>query len=83
MQGCDDKLDELDKLRARHGFERSQCAFVGNDINDRECLEAVRLPIVVADAHEDVLHLARYRTRAPGGRGAVRDVCDLFARHYR
>jgi 3-deoxy-D-manno-octulosonate 8-phosphate phosphatase KdsC-like HAD superfamily phosphatase len=37
----------------------------------------VRLPIVVADAHPDVLHAAVYQTRRPGGHGAVREVCDL------
>jgi 3-deoxy-D-manno-octulosonate 8-phosphate phosphatase (KDO 8-P phosphatase) len=78
--GCNDKLAALDELRARYGLERSQIAFVGNDVNDRVCLEAVRLPIVVSDAHEDVLGLARYRTRAEGGRGAVREVCDLIER---
>jgi 3-deoxy-D-manno-octulosonate 8-phosphate phosphatase (KDO 8-P phosphatase) len=80
VQGTDRKIDELDKLRVRHGLERAQLAFVGNDVNDRECLGAVGLPIVVQDAHEDVLALAKYRTRLPGGRGAVREVCDLFVR---
>jgi 3-deoxy-D-manno-octulosonate 8-phosphate phosphatase (KDO 8-P phosphatase) len=79
-QGCDDKLAALDELRARLGLERAQVAFVGNDVNDRACLEAVGLPIVVNDAHEDVIGLARYRTQALGGRGAVREVCDLVAR---
>ena len=78
-QGCEDKLVALDELRARHGLERHQLAFVGNDINDKTCLEAVGLPIVVGDAHESVLSLARYRTKAMGGRGAVREVCDLIA----
>ena len=82
IQGCNDKLAALDELGLRHGVARSQTAFVGNDINDRACLEAVRLPIVVQDAHEDVIPLARYRTTAPGGRGAVREVCDLFVRHH-
>jgi 3-deoxy-D-manno-octulosonate 8-phosphate phosphatase (KDO 8-P phosphatase) len=81
VQGCDDKLAALDELGRRHGVARSETAFVGNDINDRACLEAVRLPIVVNDAHDDVVPLARYRTKALGGRGAVREVCDLFVRY--
>jgi 3-deoxy-D-manno-octulosonate 8-phosphate phosphatase (KDO 8-P phosphatase) len=55
-----------------------ETAFVGNDINDLACLEAVGLPIVVADAHEDVIPHAMYRTKTPGGHGAVREVCDLI-----
>jgi 3-deoxy-D-manno-octulosonate 8-phosphate phosphatase (KDO 8-P phosphatase) len=79
MQGIEHKLDEVDALRARHGLERGQIAFVGNDTNDAECLRAVALPIVVADAHDAVRGLAQYVTRAVGGRGAVREVCDLIA----
>ena len=82
IQSCEDKLAALDELGRRHHVSREQMAFVGNDVNDRACLEAVRLPIVVADAHEDVIALARYRTKLVGGRGAVREICDLFWRHH-
>ena len=54
-------------------------AFVGNDINDLACLTCVGLPIVVKDAHPDVIPVARYQTQNPGGHGAVREVCDLIA----
>lgn len=80
VQGCPDKLAELHELCRRYSLQPTDLAYVGNDVNDRTCLEAVRLPIVVADAHEDVLSLAKYRTRAPGGLGAVREVCDLITR---
>jgi 3-deoxy-D-manno-octulosonate 8-phosphate phosphatase (KDO 8-P phosphatase) len=78
VQGCADKSAALKGLAAELGFSLAQVAFVGNDINDLECLQAAGLPIVVRDAHPDVLSVAAYRTNAPGGRGAVREVCDLF-----
>lgn len=78
--GCNDKLSAIDSICQQRSLTRDQLAFMGNDINDRDCLRVVGLPIVVADAHEDVIPLARLRTRALGGRGAVREVCDLFAR---
>ena len=53
-------------------------AYVGNDIRDIPCLRQVGLPIVVCDAHPDVLPYARYRTTRSGGDGAVREICDLF-----
>jgi hypothetical protein len=56
-----------------------ETAYVGNDINDAQCLAAVGLPVIVADAHPAVQHLAAYRTTWPGGHGAVREVCDLIA----
>jgi YrbI family 3-deoxy-D-manno-octulosonate 8-phosphate phosphatase len=55
-----------------------EVAFVGNDINDQQCLNYVGLPIIVNDAHQDVVAIALYQTRNSGGHGAVREVCDLF-----
>jgi len=81
IQGCEDKLGALKKVLADHKLTLAQAAFVGNDINDADCLKSVALPIVVHDAHEEVMPLARYRTLLPGGRGAVREVCDLFHHH--
>ena len=80
VQGVEDKRAALDQLAHEKGLELSQVAFVGNDINDLPCLEAVHLAIVVQDAHPDVIPFAHYQTRTPGGHGAVREVCDLFAR---
>ena len=78
FQNCDDKRKTLDKLIHEMGISLEEVAFVGNDINDRPCLTCVGLPIVVQDAHPDVIPLAAYRTRNRGGHGAVREVCDLF-----
>ena len=80
VQDCRDKRAELEKIAQELSISLEQVAFVGNDINDKPCLTCVGLPIVVQDAHPDVLPLARYRTRRAGGRGAVREICDFFAR---
>ena len=78
IQGCEDKGAALDELLAELGFTDRQLAFVGNDINDLPCLTRAGVPIIVQDAHPDVHAYALYRTAAPGGHGAVREVCDLF-----
>ena len=78
MQDCSDKRKALEDIAKEKGVSLSEVAFVGNDINDLECLTKVGLPIVVNDAHQDVISIARYQTRNPGGYGAVREVCDLF-----
>lgn len=79
-QGAEEKLAALEARVAELGLSLAQAAFVGNDINDLPSLLAVGFPIVVHDCHPDVLPHARYRTSAAGGRGAVREVCDLFER---
>ena len=77
IQGCNDKRAALEGVAGKQGLALEQVAFVGNDINDLGCLQVVGLPIVVRDAHPDVIHTALYRTQALGGQGAVREVCDL------
>jgi YrbI family 3-deoxy-D-manno-octulosonate 8-phosphate phosphatase len=78
-QGLPDKYAALNLLLDELGLTLGETAFVGNDINDLACLTGVGLPIVVQDAHPDVIPHAAYQTVAPGGRGAVREVCDLLA----
>lgn len=74
--GVDDKLPTLIAWASQQGYLLSNLVYVGNDINDLECLEAVGFGIAVADAVPDVLAAADYVLGQPGGQGAVREVCD-------
>ena len=80
IQDCQDKRAVLENIAREKNITLSEVAFVGNDVNDLPCLECVALPIVVQDAHQDVVSTAHYQTKNPGGYGAVREVCDLFER---
>lgn len=80
VQGCANKIEALKLLIQEMGVSLQHVAFVGNDINDLSCLTSVGLPIVIRDAHFDVIPVARYQTQALGGHGAVREICDLFER---
>jgi 3-deoxy-D-manno-octulosonate 8-phosphate phosphatase (KDO 8-P phosphatase) len=81
-QGIENKRERLEALGAETGLPLKLFAYVGNDINDLLCFGGVGLPIAVRNAHPDVLECVRYRTDAAGGHGAVREVCDVFARAY-
>lgn len=78
VQGCDDKWPVLRALLEDRGIAPSEVAFVGNDVNDIECLLQVGLGICVADAYPAAKKAAKVVTTALGGHGAVREVCDLF-----
>jgi YrbI family 3-deoxy-D-manno-octulosonate 8-phosphate phosphatase len=78
LQDCQDKRTALESFATENGIALDEVAFVGNDINDLACLSHVGLPIVVNDAHQEVIPIARYQTKKPGGHGAVREVCDMF-----
>lgn len=78
VQGVEDKYEALCQIADETSVSLNHMAFVGNDINDLPALKKVLFPIIVADSHDDVIGHEIYRTQAPGGRGAVREICDLF-----
>ena len=76
IQDCPNKLERLKKLASDSRLSPSQIAYVGNDVNDLECMQWVGIPIAVADAVPEILGVACRVTQRNGGYGAVRDVCD-------
>jgi len=78
IQGCDNKLVALRGLAAEAGLAPGAIAYVGNDVNDLECLQWVGVPIAVNDAVPEVAAVAVWVTIATGGHGAVREVCDAI-----
>ena len=78
LQGIEDKLPAFDKWAAGHGLTIDQVAFVGNDINDLECLQGAGLGVVVADAYPVAADAADLVLTRDGGRGAVREIADLW-----
>ncbi len=83
IQGCDDKLKVLKRLVDTYQCTLNDVLYMGNDINDLDCVSAVGLPVVVADAHPDIIPLGEYTTNAAGGKGAVREICDLLVANYK
>jgi len=78
IQGVDNKSEALKKWLKKQNAGIQNTIFVGNDVNDKECLEEVGCSIVVQDAHRDVKKLADIILKKPGGRGAVRELTDLI-----
>ena len=76
--GRNDKRQVLDDLLAELDIPVTSVACVGDDVTDLEIMVPAGLGITVADAHPDVLRAADWVTAAAGGRGAVREVCDLL-----
>src|SRR5271157_734490 len=76
VQACDDKLSTLRRWIRERGLVPEQVAYVGNDVNDLDCLRVVGVPIAVADAVPQVREAARFLTSQRGGYGAVREVAD-------
>jgi len=77
-QGVADKGAALAALTGEHGIAADEAACVGDDTPDAPLLQRAGLAIGVADAHPALLVAAHWVTQAKGGRGAVREVCDLL-----
>ncbi len=77
-QGQRDKVLCYEELKAELGIEDEEVCFVGDDLVDVPLLKRVGLPVVVADGVKEAKEVAFYVTEAPGGQGAVREVCELI-----
>src|SRR5262249_41667149 len=78
-QGVADKPARLCNLLRERGIAPSNVIYVGNDINDLDCMRLSGCGVAVADAHPDVLREADLRLTCAGGHGAVRELCDRLA----
>jgi 3-deoxy-D-manno-octulosonate 8-phosphate phosphatase (KDO 8-P phosphatase) len=77
-QGIEDKGAALDALLRELGLADDALGCVGDDTPDVPMLKRAALAVAVADAHPAAQAVAHWITPSPGGRGAVRDVCDLL-----
>ncbi|MCU1267798.1 MAG: putative N-acylneuraminate cytidylyltransferase [Acidobacteria bacterium] len=77
-QGLANKGTALDSLVREKGLEIKNVVYVGNDVNDLDCLRLAGYAVAVADAHREVLAVADLVLQACGGKGAVRELCDLI-----
>jgi len=70
------KAEALEDLCADADIDPAEVAYIGDDLADLPVLRRVGYPMAVADAAAEVRDVARYVTRRPGGRGAVREAIE-------
>ncbi len=76
LQAIDDKRPALERLLGERGLSREGTLFVGNDVNDVECMRWAACGVAVADAHPSALAAADLVLERPGGYGAARELAD-------
>lgn len=77
-QGALRKIEPYLEILSEQGLTDSEVAYMGDDIVDLPILRRVGFSATVADAVPDVAPLVDYVTLRSGGRGAVREVCDMI-----
>jgi YrbI family 3-deoxy-D-manno-octulosonate 8-phosphate phosphatase len=83
QHGLADKRSALEQLARQKQIDLAHVVYVGNDVNDLGCMEAAGFAIAVADAHPQARERADFVLSAPGGSGAVRELCDLLLQRMR
>tara|TARA_B100001013_G_scaffold148493_1_gene88084 strand:+ start:1161 stop:1628 length:468 start_codon:yes stop_codon:yes gene_type:complete len=78
FQNVAQKDEVLEELCRESGIQPRHMAHVGDDLPDLALFQNVGLGIAVADARVEVQKSADFVTKAKGGEGAVREVCELI-----
>jgi len=77
-QGVKNKREPFDEILDRFQLSPQQVAYVGDDVVDLPILRRVGFAATVADACPDLFDLVDFVSSRPGGRGAVREICEML-----
>ncbi|MDY6848343.1 MAG: KdsC family phosphatase [Geoalkalibacter sp.] len=80
-QGAKNKIVPYREVLSQLGLDDSEVAYIGDDLVDLPILRRVGFAVAVGDAVGEIKPFVHYVTRADGGRGAVREVCDLILKN--
>lgn len=77
-QGIEDKREVLFMLLEKKGLSNEQICCMGDDLPDIPVFRHSGLSIAVANAVKEVQKEADFVTKNKGGKGAVREVCEII-----
>lgn len=76
LQGIGIKLEALRKLATELFLDRTEIAYIGDDVNDRDCIEWAGIGFAPSDALPEVRKTADVEIFSRGGFGAVREAVE-------
>jgi 3-deoxy-D-manno-octulosonate 8-phosphate phosphatase (KDO 8-P phosphatase) len=75
-QGYSEKLTAAKEMMAQAKVDPSEVCYIGDDLPDLSVMFDVGLSVTVADGASEVRQAATWTTKAPGGRGAIRELIE-------
>lgn len=78
LDGLSTKKEVLDTVRHQTGLAADEIAFAGDDLIDLPLMMQCGVSFAVADAHEVIRQHADIVTTRTGGKGAVREICEMI-----
>jgi len=76
--GFPDKSVPFDDVLKRFKISAEEICFIGDDLIDVPILKRVGFAVSVPNGMEEVKAIAHHITAKSGGRGAVREICELI-----
>lgn len=84
-QDSNDKLATLNKILDRYNSNLGSVAYIGDDLPDLPCMDAVNkaggLALCPADAISDIRKISSFVSECKAGYGAVRDCIEYLYKH--
>ncbi|MBT8489829.1 MAG: HAD-IIIA family hydrolase [Deltaproteobacteria bacterium] len=77
-QGAKNKVEILEEIFRKKNISGESVAYIGDDIVDVPVFKKVGFSVAVADASEHAKKSADYITKSNGGKGAVREICEMI-----
>jgi 3-deoxy-D-manno-octulosonate 8-phosphate phosphatase (KDO 8-P phosphatase) len=78
LQQKGSKVEAIEQLLVKNGLRWTDVCYIGDDIVDLGPLKHAGVAVAVPNGVQETKAVAHYITRAPGGRGAVREVAELI-----
>ena len=82
-QGIGNKLAQLKKVAEKYNAYSEEIAYIGDDLNDLECIEYCGLTACPSDALNEVKQRVTYVCKNAGGEGALREFIKRFSNQNR
>lgn len=78
VQGSKNKIEDMVKILAQEKIDLREAAYIGDDMNDYECMQKVGLRGCPHNAVKEIRNISDYVTDADGGKGAVREFIEYI-----
>lgn len=72
--GIDNKLETLELLLSQNNIKKENVLYMGDDLPDFHCMQAVGIAACPADSAPEILAIAQYVVPVDGGKGCVRHL---------
>ena len=76
LQGVSNKLDSLNKLADKNGYDLKNIIYVGNDLNDYSVIQSCGYTACPSDSHKEIKKISKIVLNTKGGHGVVRELLE-------